>query len=177
MNDTRPTTGAQLAHLGIYVFDVAAMTAFYEAVFGLRVTDKGRGKTFARDLVFMSNSPQQHHQLVLASGREPGTPSSVFQMSFKVQSLDKLRAVHARALQHGAVKMIAMNHGNALSIYFDDLEGNVVECYLDTPYQIAQPHGDPLDLTLPDTTIWQQTEEICRADPTFLPAEEWSRRF
>ena len=43
-----------------------------------------------------------------------------------------------------------MNHGNALSVYFDDPEGNVVECYLDTPHQIAQPHGDPLDLDLPD---------------------------
>jgi catechol 2,3-dioxygenase len=175
--DERAGTGAQLAHLGIFVFDVPVMTAFYESVFGLRVTDRGRGKTFARDLVFMSNSPQQHHQLVLASGREPGTPSSVFQMSFKVFSIDELRAVRDQALQQGATKFIPMNHGNALSIYFDDPEGNVVECYLDTPHQIAQPHADPLDLDLSNETIWRQTEEICKADPTFLPADEWARRF
>jgi catechol 2,3-dioxygenase len=172
-----PATRPQLAHLGILVLDIQAMTAFYQSVFGLRVTDRGPGRTFPRDLVFMSNSGNQHHQLVLASGREPGTPSSVFQMSFKVTSIDELRAVRTLALEHGATKLIAMNHGNALSIYFDDPEGNVVECYLDTPHQIAQPHGDPLDLDLPDDTIWRQTEETCRADPTFVPADEWARRF
>jgi catechol 2,3-dioxygenase len=178
LDDARPgVSGPQLAHLGILVVDIHTMTSFYETVFGLRVTDRGRGRNFPRDLVFMSNSPHQHHQLVLASRPEPGSPSSVFQMSFKVTSIDELRTVRSCAVEHGATNVIAMNHGNALSIYFDDPEGNVVECYLDTPHQIAQPHGDPLDLDLPDDTIWQQTEDVCRADPTFLPAHEWARRF
>ena len=90
-----PISGAQLAHLGILVFDIHTMTSFYETVFGLRVTDHGRGRSFPRDLVFMSNSPYQHHQLVLASGREPGSPSSVFQMSFKVTSIDELRTLRS----------------------------------------------------------------------------------
>jgi len=64
------------------------MTAFYTTVFGLQLTDQGVGKNFKYDLRFLSGSSEQHHQLVLASGREPGTPSSIMQMSFKVQSLD-----------------------------------------------------------------------------------------
>ena len=73
--------------------------------------------------------------------------------------------------------MREMNHGNALSIYFEDPEGNTVEVYLDTPFYIAQPHSDLLDLSLSDEAIMQLTETTCRADPTFMPLHEWQARF
>ena len=94
-----------------------------------------------------------------------------------VQDIDALRRVRSDALRLGATQMRGLNHGNALSIYFADLEGNTVEVYLDTPYYVAQPHGDPLDLEKPDAEIWRETEAICRADPTFLPRDEWQRQF
>ena len=172
-----PIRGAQLAHLGIAVIDIELLTHFYQSVFGLRVTDRGRGRTFQRDLVFMSNSPYQHHQLVLASGRAPDQPSTIFQISFKVTAIDDLRDIRTRAIEHGATALVAMNHGNALSIYFNDPEDNVVEAYLDTPFQISQPHGDPLDLDQPDATIWEQTEAVCRADDTFAMAADWAAKF
>lgn len=77
----------------------------------------------------------------------------------------------------GATQMRGMNHGNALSIYFSDLEDNTVEVYLDTPWYVPQPHGDPLDLAKPDSDIWAETEAICRADPGFVPLAEWQARF
>ena len=70
-----------------------------------------------------------------------------------------------------------LNHGNALSIYFSDLEGNTVEVYMDTPYYVPQPHGDPLDLDLSDEEIMRQTERSCRSDPGFMPLEEWRQKF
>jgi catechol 2,3-dioxygenase len=73
--------------------------------------------------------------------------------------------------------MIGLNHGNALSIYFADPEGNTIEVYLDTVYYVAQPHGDPLDLEKTDDEIFAETEAICRADPTFLMRDDWERRF
>jgi catechol 2,3-dioxygenase len=91
---TRPT----LSHFGIFVTDVARMTAFYTQVFGLTVTDRGVGRTFKNELVFMSATPDQHHQLVLASGRPPeATFSTVMQMSFKVPSIQH---IGARCQQH-----------------------------------------------------------------------------
>jgi catechol 2,3-dioxygenase len=72
---------------------------------------------------------------------------------------------------------MAVNHGNAISIYFMDPEQNQVEVYLDTPWHVSQPHGDPLDLAKPDAEIWAETERIVRADPTYLPAEQWSACF
>ena len=167
----------QLSHFGVYVRDIDAMTHFYTRVFGLHVTDQGEGRNFKVKLHFLSGSPDQHHQLVLAGGRPADGASTVMQMSFKVATLDQLRGVRAAALEHGATQMRNMNHGNALSIYFMDPEGNTVEVYLDTPWYIPQPHGDPLDLDKSDDEIWAETEAACRADPAFEPAEQWSSRF
>jgi catechol 2,3-dioxygenase len=173
---TAPTV-PQLSHFGIFVHDIDAMTRFYTQVFGLRLTDTGIGRNFKFQLNFLSGSPTQHHQLVLAGGRNADTPSTVMQLSFKVGAIDDLRRVRAAALAGGATQMRGMNHGNALSIYFADPEENTVEVYLDTPWYVPQPHGDPLDLDRPDDEILAQTEAACRADPGFEPVAEWMARF
>ena len=166
-----------LSHFGIFVEDVDAMTDFYTSVFGFQLTDKGVGRNFKFTLHFLSSSASQHHQLVLASGKAPGSPSTVMQLSFKVQSLDEMRRIQGIALARGAAGMRGMNHGNALSIYFNDPEGNTIEVYMDTPWHIPQPHGDPLDLERSDAEIWAETEKICRADPGFMMADQWAERF
>jgi catechol 2,3-dioxygenase len=175
---TTNTALPQLSHMGIFVHDVERMVNFYTTLFGLKITDRGVGRTFKNTLVFLSARPEQHHQLVIASGRPAdATFSTVMQLSFLVQRIDDLRRIRADALALGASQMRGLNHGNALSIYFADPEGNTVECYLDTPWHVAQPHGDPLELEMSDEQIWRQTEAACRADPTFMPREEWERQF
>jgi catechol 2,3-dioxygenase len=177
VNEKAMSTTPQLSHFGIFVRDIDAMTSFYTRVFGLHLTDKGVGANFKCALHFLSGSPSQHHQLVLAGGRPADGPSTVMQMSFKVGAIDDLRRVRAAAMAEGASRMRGMNHGNALSIYFEDPEGNTVEVYLDTPWYIPQPHGDALDLDLPDDRIWAETEAACRADPGFQPVEGWAAGF
>ena len=174
---TLPQAIPQLSHFGIFVRDMEAMTRFYTQVFGLRLTDRGVGRNFRIPLNFLSGTPTQHHQLVLAGGRAADSPSTVMQMSFKVGAIADLRRVRAAALAEGAARMRGMNHGNALSIYFEDLEGNTIEVYLDTPWYIPQPHGDPLDLEKADAEIWAETEAACRADPGFEPQPQWAARF
>ena len=171
------TTTPQLAHAGIYVRDVDAMTRFYTRVFGLHLTDKGIGRNFKVPLHFLSGTADQHHQLVLAGGRAADTPSTIMQLSFKVAAIENLRRVRSAALAEGATKMRGMNHGNALSIYFADLEDNTVEVYLDTPWYVPQPHGDSLDLDRSDAEIWAETEAICKADPGFVPVDQWMAQF
>ncbi len=171
---TQPTP----SHFGIYVTDVEKMVHFYTTVFGLKQTDRGVGKTFKAPLVFLSSSPDQHHQLVIAGGRPvEATFSTVMQLSFAVPSIQHLRDLTAAAKALGASKVLPLNHGNALSVYFADPEGNTVEIYLDMPFYITQPHGDPLDLTKDDETLMRETEAICRSDPTFMPIAEWQAKF
>jgi catechol 2,3-dioxygenase len=171
---SRPTP----SHFGIYVTDLERMVEFYTQVFGLTVTDRGKGRTFQTDLVFMSASPEQHHQLVLASGRPAeATFSTVMQVSFIVPAIQDLRTIRSAALERGASQMRGLNHGNALSIYFSDPEGNTVEVYTDTPFYVSQPHADPLDLELSDETIMRETEAMCRQDASFMPIEAWQEKF
>jgi catechol 2,3-dioxygenase len=171
---SRPTP----SHFGIFVTDVPRMVAFYTEVFGLTQTDTGTGRTFKNTLVFLSASQDQHHQLVIAGGRPPeATFSTVMQLSFAVPSIQHLRDIRVQSEARGASKYVPLNHGNALSLYFADPEGNTVEAYIDMPFYIAQPHGDPLDLSKDDATLMRETEAICRADPTFMLLDEWQAKF
>jgi catechol 2,3-dioxygenase len=163
-----------LSHFGLFCRDVDRLADFYRKVFDLVETDRGQGITFPMTIVFLSSRPDQHHQLALATGRGADAPSTVMQLSFKVQAIDHLREARRRALEQGATGLRGLNHGNALSIYFRDPEENQVEVYLDTPWYVTQPHGDPLDLEKSDSEIWAETERACRADPTFAPVAEWS---
>lgn len=162
-----------LSHVGVYVTDIRKIEAFYCSTLDLIVTDRGVGNRFKNELVFMSSQPTMHHQLALASGRAPGTASTVMQLSFKVNSLDQLRSVRSKALANGAKDLFGLNHGNAWSIYFNDPEDNLVEVYLDTPFYVPQPHGDPLDLEQTDEVIFRETEAACRRDSGFMLLSEW----
>lgn len=166
-----------LSHFGVFCQDIERMKAFYCGVFDMQETDRGVGFTFPFTIVFLSGNQEQHHQLALASGRAPDSPSTIMQISFKIETLADLREGRRRALDLGATGMRGLNHGNALSVYCKDPEGNTVEIYLDTPWYVSQPHGDPLDLELDDEAIWQETERIVRADPSFMPIEQWQRAF
>ncbi len=165
------TIHARLAHVGIYAHDRPLLERFYTTVLGLVVTDSGPGRG-GMGITFLSGSAGNHHQLVIAGGR-PDTSgfNPINQISFMVDSLAELRVVHQRALDNGATGMRAVSHGNAWSCYFKDPEGNTVEAYLDTPFHVPQPHGEPLDLSKPDDEILRETEAACRADPGFMTME------
>src|SRR6202012_2412498 len=123
-----------------------------------------------------SPRPGNLHQLVLASGR-PDTSgfNPINQISFMVDSLTDLRTVHGRALENGATEMRVTSHGNAWSCYFKYPEGNPVKAYLDPPFQVPQPHGEPLDLSKSDEEIMRETEASCRADPGFMMMEQYQK--
>ena len=161
------------SHVGLYVRDLDAMARFYQRVLGLVVTD--RGHLPGRELVFMSRDPREHHQVVLATGRT-GDPSAkvINQISFRVGTLEDLQAMHAQiAADPDARELRSVNHGNAWTLYFHDPEGNRLELFVDTPWYIAQPCADPLDLTQQADAIRRETEDMCRNDPSFAPAEVW----
>ena len=170
------TIHARLAHVGIFVHDKARLENFYTNVLGLMITDKGEGRAGV-ELTFLSGNSENHHQLVLVSGR-PDTSgfNPIQQISFLVDSLSQLRDVHNRALEHGATGIRITCHGNAWSCYFMDPEGNTVEAYLDTPFHVPQPHGASFDLQASDAEIMRWTEDHCRADPGFMMIEDYKAK-
>lgn len=163
----------EFSHVGIHVHEMDRMTGFYQRVLGLVVTD--RGHLPGRELTFMSRNPREHHQVVLASGRTGAREDKVInQISFRMGSLEELQETFAWLQgEPEATDFRAVNHGNAWTLYFRDPEGNRLELFVDSPWYIAQPCAEALDLHKPASEIRRDTESMCRADPTFEPAEEW----
>jgi catechol 2,3-dioxygenase len=162
-----------LSHMGLYVRDLDRMASFYKEVLGFTQTDTGNLGPV--QLVFLSRNPAEHHQIVLASGRPAeATYSVVNQLSFRVQDLLTLKYVYSSAIDEYAVSdMVAVSHGNAISIYFRDPEGNRIEVFLDTPWYCEQPLRELVDLSEPDDVIMAKTEALARSRPKFQSREAW----
>jgi catechol-2,3-dioxygenase len=172
-----PAPKLSFSHFGFFVHDLERMADFYTRLLGFAVSDRGeldtpRGKL---SLVFLTRDPREHHQIVLASGRPDALPfNTINQISFRMQDFAGLREMY-RALQgEKAVSEIApVSHGNALSLYFRDPEGNRIELFIDTPWYVDQPMRIPMDMSLPDDALWQWAEKTARAHPGYKPVEQW----
>lgn len=163
-----------LSHVGIHVVDIARMVDFYSGFMGFAISDRGPARG-GGEIVFMTRDPREHHQFVLASGRPADLPFNlVNQLSFRVDSLDTLRELHAAiGRERGVEDLGPTSHGNAISIYFLDPEGNRIEVLTGTPWYVPQPIRMPVDLTLPDEQVWASVETACRALPGFMSREAW----
>jgi catechol 2,3-dioxygenase len=176
-NTKHPLLQAQAAltfsHMGFFVLDAERMATYYQTVLGFTITDRGLLGTVP--LIFLSRDPSEHHQLVLAGGKPEGLNfNAINQISFRVQGLDVLRAVKKLAEQEaGTTDMLSVTHGNAISIYFRDPEGNRIEAFVDTPWYCEQPLRESIDLNSDDATILAQAEKIARTRPNFQMRSTW----
>ena len=76
-------------------------------------------------IVFLSARPEdEHHEMVLQRGATDGPGNRVNQISWRLESMEALRAFDRRFAEHDVRIQQKVTHGNALSIYFFDPEGN-----------------------------------------------------
>jgi catechol-2,3-dioxygenase len=175
--------GLKFSHMGVTVTNMAVMEAFYQKVMGFIVTD--RGHEGGMDLVFLSRSPDDHHQIILSTGRPSGLPQNTFnpqfgasinQISFKMNKLADMRKIKTRLEAEGATSVIAANHGNAWSLYAHDPEKNNLEFYVETPWYVNQPMFLPLDLSKSDNDIYDETLRVCETSKGYEPVAQWRAR-
>lgn len=177
MTDSLPllAPGGALAfsHMGFHVRDLERMARFYQNV--LCFTETDRGDLGPVQLVFLSRDPAEHHQVVLVSGRPAELAfNPINQLSFRVPDLATLRLVLARAQADGGASDIqSVTHGNAISVYLRDPEGNRIEVFMDTPWYCEQPLREPVDLAQSDQAILARAEAIARSRPRFQPRAQW----
>ena len=71
--------GFNFSHFGMYANDIAKQEDFYARVLDFTVTDRGQlpGPNGPMELVFLSRDPDEHHQIVLISGRPEQVPFNV----------------------------------------------------------------------------------------------------
>ena len=85
-----------------------------------------------------------------------------------------LRLVLARAQAEGGASDIqTVTHGNAISIYLRDPEGNRIEIFMDTPWYCEQPLREPVDLQQSDQALLEQARAIACQRPRFQAREQW----
>jgi catechol 2,3-dioxygenase len=161
------------SHMGFYVRDLECMTHFYRDVMGFFQTD--RGQLGSVELVFLSRDPTEHHQIVLATGRPVDLSFSVInQISLRVPDLATLREVRNRVrVVPGVSELLCATHGNAVSIYFRDPEGNRIEVFMDMPWYCEQPLREPIDLDQSDEAVMAAAESLARSRPKFRSRTQW----
>ena len=77
----------------------------------------------------------------------------------------------------GVEGIFSICHGNAWSLYFNDCEGNGVECFVDTPFHVAQPFAQGFDLDQSDEDIVEGTHKLVASEPEYQPMAEWQAEF
>lgn len=167
-----PLPDAQLTHVGIYVQDLEGMVDFYCRTLGLLLNDLG--ELYGRRLAFLSRTPNEHHQVVLAHDpqRAASGDSSLNQVSFRVADLTALCQMFRALSPLGLPGMEGRHHGNSWSFYFLDPEGNKIEIYAVTPWQVAQPWRRPLDLCKSPQEIEAETRAYL-ADVPHQALADW----
>lgn len=172
---TKPP-GLSFSHFGLCARNMPLMEQFYVNVLGFFVTDRGnldtpRGPV---DLVFLSRDPDEHHQIVLASGRPEKLDFNIInQISLRADSLTTLQGFHRTMIARGTPNLHAVTHGNALSIYFPDPEGNRLELFIDTPWYVDQPMRVEIDLAQSEAGVMAAAQEHARGLPGFRSRDQW----
>lgn len=173
-----PAPRLSLSHATLAVNDLDVMLDFYCGTLGFHVTNRG-DMPDGSQMAFISQDPSEHHQIVFISGMPESAHQFVMldHMAFRTGSLDELRVIGGRLDDAGVEGVIPINHGNAWSLYFNDPEGNGLECFVDSPFHVAQPFADAFDPTADDATIEADTRAKIQDDDEFQSMADWQASF
>ena len=147
-----------LGHVGVYARDIERSMAFYRDIIGLKVSD--RSPTGA---VFMTAQDRlaEHHELLLVPGRnDDGTANVLQQISFRCASVADVKEFYRVFVENKVPINRCVSHGNTVSIYAQDPDGNSVEVYWPNGVDVPQPFGKPMDLTKSEAEIMAQLDQI-----------------
>jgi catechol-2,3-dioxygenase len=168
----------RLGHIVIAVSDLDGMLEFYRETIGLTVSDVGTGggrPGLPRIAFLTSDRHRMHHELALIElPGEAGASGVLNHFAFEVDDLNELRAMWHRVTidpRAGGLRDAAPAtgfQGDQWSIRLCDPEGNGVEVYAPTPWDVAAARTpytrrtdtmfEPFDLALSDRELeaWGQ---------------------
>ena len=133
------------------------MERFYCDVLGFYVTDRlGNGD---QEMLFLSRSLLEHHQVVPAPGHAETSASTINQISFEIETLPKLIDAFRALAEYGVSGMQAMNHGGSWSLY------------------VPSHATTDLDLGQSEALIREQTESMVKQTPGSKAWEVWRKEF
>ncbi len=151
---------SSLGHVGVYVRDIERSVAFYRDILGLQVSDRS-----PRGGVFMTAQERtlEHHELLLAPGRnDEGDVNVIQQISFRCATLKDVKDFYTIFVNNHVPINRVVSHGNTVSVYAQDPDGNSVEVYWPSGVDVPQPFGKPMDVTKSEVEIREQLNQILK---------------
>lgn len=167
-----------LSHSTMHVTKFEETLGFYCNVLGFMVSNRGTAPGDTQ-IAFISQDPNNHHQIAMIEVPETGQNGFVLadHLAFRTGSLNDLRLIREKLQAAEVDPIIQVCHGNAWSLYFSDPEGNGLECFVDTPFHVAQPYVQNFDLDQSDADILASTEAMVASEPEFQPMSDWQEKF
>ena len=130
-----------LSHVGVFVKDLDEMTRFYCGTLGLTESHRNEDR-----MVFLTaDIEKEDHEIVLVRGRD-GDSKIIQQLSFRVGTIDDVRAFYQTFQETGVPIQQTVSHGSGASCYFYDPEGNRVEVFADITVEGGRGYSGPIDL-------------------------------
>jgi len=167
------------SHAVIRVRDLDSVARFYCEVLEFSVSDRGHlgSGDSGPEIIFLTTSSSDHHQIAFAAVRGPEEASSLDHSAFRVESLADVKEMIRRVARDKRVPDgIPLTHGNAISVYFKDPEGNGIEVFCDSPWHVRQPQGKGWDPTQSDAEILSEIEAHFRSEPEFGPIADYQAK-
>ena len=162
------------SHCVVRVRDVDAMASFYGDLLGFRIADRGLLGPEGPEAIFMSGRSSDHHQIAFVASRGPEDASSLEHIAFRVASIADVQEMVARVSADDRVANCGpITHGNAVSVYFSDPEGNGIEIFCDTPWHVKQPQLRFWDPAQTAEEVLAHVEESFRDEPEFGPMDDY----
>ena len=130
-----------LSHVGVFVKDLDEMTKFYCDTLGLTESHRNEDR-----MVFLTaDIAKEDHEVVLVRGRD-GDSKIIQQLSFRVGTIEDVRAYYQTFQQTGVPIQQTVSHGAGASCYFYDPEGNRIEIFADITVEGGRGYRGPIDL-------------------------------
>jgi catechol 2,3-dioxygenase len=156
------------SHVVLNVRDSAKILDFYTQTLGFSISERGPIVENGPEIVFLSQDADEHHQLAVVDSRTDKDPSNALNhLAFRVASFDQVKALKDK-LDATNTKYRPLSHGNTLSLYFADPEGNGLEVFWDTPWHVSQPDGEIWDTALNEEQALTWVESTFKQRPVFV---------
>jgi Glyoxalase/Bleomycin resistance protein/Dioxygenase superfamily len=84
------------------------------------------------------------------------------QISFRCATLKDVKDFYRVFVDKEVPINRVVSHGNTVSIYAQDPDGNSVEVYWPTGIDVPQPFGQPMDLTKSEEEILARVDQVVK---------------